>query len=220
MWDQATISEPFIFYSVPLLISQFMHFQSIRRENNCVSKVGFKRDVWIVGSDISVWSQETQEENSCHGNWWFEEWVTCWWAKTVRVSVRFWLKDKHRQVYILLQIGRKLNSTAGIWLLLNLSSSNIFFVFQGWRLFCNFLKSLYFEIFSPICHYSNVQESQRPRIPVQECLRSISLHLERLCLLVWCLLCACWFEVWPVAVLKAGPHMWHIQHEGQAVKPR
>lgn len=36
----------------------------------------------------------------------------------------------------------------------------------------------------------------------------LAFYLDFLCLLIWCLFCGCWFEVWPVAVLRAAECMW------------
>lgn len=47
------------------------------------------------------------------------------------------------------------------------------------------------------------------------CRNACSVYLYLLCLTMWCLFCGCWCEVWPVAVLKAAPCMWRVQHEGQ-----
>lgn len=47
------------------------------------------------------------------------------------------------------------------------------------------------------------------------CRNACSVYLYLLCLTLWCLFCGCWCEVWPVAVLKAAPCMWRVQHEGQ-----
>lgn len=47
------------------------------------------------------------------------------------------------------------------------------------------------------------------------CRNACSVCLYLLCLTMWCLFCGCWCEVWPVAVFKAAPCMWRVQHEGQ-----